>query len=59
MTAFDNRTPEQRIDALHAEAEDLADLAKHTDDTEEAARLRKEATALVRRAARIREEEGL
>lgn len=45
---------EARIDALHTEAEELADIAKHTDDPKEAARLRKKATRLVREAASLR-----
>lgn len=43
-----------RIDVLHDEAEELADLAKHTADPETADGLRRQATRLVRQAARLR-----
>lgn len=51
---YDNLPAE--IDRLHAEAEDLADLAKRT--PEDAGALRKEATSKVRLAARLRTQEA-
>lgn len=52
MTAYDDVTA--RIDALHEEAEQLASMASVYDDPTRAAQLRKQATAKVREAARLR-----
>lgn len=52
MTLYDD--PEVLIDRLHEEAEDLADLAKHTADQHERTRLRTEARRRVQKAARLR-----
>ena len=52
MSAFDN--PEQLIEDLHVEAEDLADLAKLQSDEQAARELFQAAQSRVRKAARIR-----
>lgn len=52
MTTFDDVAA--RIDALHDEAEQLATMARVYDDPDRAAALRKQATAKVREAARLR-----
>lgn len=48
-----DRIPEE-IERLHAEAEDLADLAKNSRTPEYAAELREDARRKVRAAARLR-----
>lgn len=45
-----------KIDRLHAQAEELADLAKHTHDPDKARRLRASASRLLRQAARHRQQ---
>lgn len=50
--------PRAEIDALHLQAEDLADLARAHGDPLEANRLRKEARRLVQQAARLRQQIG-
>lgn len=52
MIDYDNL--EAEIDRLHEEAEDLADLAKHTKSASYAAELREDARRRVRAAARLR-----
>lgn len=46
------------IDRLHAEAEDLADLARRTPDPEQKRLLQQQALAKVRVAAQLREQAG-
>lgn len=52
MIDYDNIPAE--IDRLHAEAEDLADLAKSTSSETYAAELRQDAKRKIRAAARLR-----
>lgn len=52
MSTFDN--PEQMIEDLHDEAEDLADLAKLQSDEQAARELFQAAQSKVRKAARLR-----
>lgn len=56
MTAYDDAVAQ--IDALHDEAEELVSLARMTADPVRAGRLRKQATAKVRAAARLRAQIG-
>ena len=57
MSDFDSI--EDRIDALHAEAEELADIANACTDPRKAARYREDAKRKVRQAARLRQEGDL
>lgn len=56
VTDFDD--VRAQIDALHSEAEHLAGMSRVYDDPARAARLRAQASAKVRQAARLREQIG-